>query len=83
MKKKPQQNKEYSPRFELVLKVRNHEGKETGKTVSYTTDNSEHLEEFFQRNCYREKKVNNEKPKTGRHRTKKRSTETPETDKNT
>jgi len=43
-------NEHTKPSFELVLQVRNKQGEITGKTKSFSTDNSSDLERFFVRN---------------------------------
>ena len=71
-------DKNYQPKFEIVLQVRDSLGAPKGKTISYSTDKSEDLEEFFQRNCYREKKVNT-KDETGRPSNRRYNKKSPKT----
>mgnify|MGYP001583290234 CR=1 FL=1 len=81
MKKNKQSEQQYSPKFELVLQVRNHGGECTGKTVSYSTDNEAQLDDFYQRNCYREKKVN-DKTDAGRPKNRRPNSKNSEATKN-
>ena len=55
MAKKKKVEEKYSPKFELVLQVRSHTGEPTGKTLSYNTDDAYKLDEFYQRNVFRDK----------------------------
>ena len=61
---------EYQSKFEIVLQIRDLAGNPTGRTQGYKTDNSTDLDEFYQRNCYREKKPN-EQVDSGRNKNRK------------
>jgi hypothetical protein len=45
-----------SPRFELVLQMRDYVGKPIGQTKHFSTDDQVELEQFFVRNSFKEKK---------------------------
>ena len=42
--------KHKSPRFEIVVQVRDNLGNPTGKTKSFSSDEPEQIEDFYQRN---------------------------------
>lgn len=42
--------KHKSPKFELVIQLRDHNGNLTGKTKSFCTDDAAELERFWERN---------------------------------
>lgn len=48
-------------KFELVIQVRDRLGNPTGKTKSFTTDNAEQLDNFWERNVGTKNKFKDEK----------------------
>ena len=69
-KKEVSIEKEYSPKFEIVMRVRDLLGNPTGGSKSYASNKAEDIDEFWQRNCFRDKK-SNEKSDTGKSRSRK------------
>lgn len=56
----------HTRRFEIEIVVRDLMGRPTGKTKTYSSDNADEIDDFWQRNCYKEKKTDSNAKKPNR-----------------
>lgn len=68
MKKKQKSENSYSPRFELVIQLRDSVGNITGKTKSFTSDSAEEIETFWLKNNTQNNKQHHERSQNKRNK---------------
>lgn len=68
--KNKKDNTEHSPKFELVIQVRDNKGNLVNKTKTYSTDDASELEQLWIKNNSQNSRDKYEKSEARRHRNK-------------